>query len=72
MKFVTREVIVNDDDSKVDAKTEKEVYTLMGVFQDNSVIGRWSPVGAKAAFRMAMAVMDNYTITPKKQTKGVK
>ena len=71
MKFVkrTQYVIVNDDDSKIDEKTEKSVLALMKVFQDNSVNGSWSPVGEKAAFRMAMAVMDNYTIASKNWRK---
>ena len=71
MKMVKRTqfVIVNDDDTKIDEKTEKSVLALMKVFQDNSVNGSWSPVGEKAAFRMAMAVMDNYTIASKNWRK---
>ena len=72
MKFVTREVLINDDDSKVDVKTENEFYKLMTVFKESRVIGRWSPCSDAAAARMALAVLNNYTITPIKETKGGK
>ena len=62
----TQFVIVNDDDTKIDEKTEKPILELMQVFMDNKVNGSTTYVGEQASFRMAMAVMDNYTIAPKK------
>ena len=39
MKFVTREVLINDDYSKVDAKTENEFYKLLT--KNNNLLQLW-------------------------------
>jgi hypothetical protein len=63
---VVEKNIVNDDGSKVNARTEKKVRELMQAFQSDKVMGTGSYVPDVAALRMAMTVMSRYELRVKR------
>ena len=65
----TQYVVLNDDGTPVHPATAKSVYKMMDLFASNSVNGDTSYVSPDARFRMAMTILDNYTVKPKSRKR---
>tara|TARA_Y100000310_G_C20316145_1_gene638535 strand:- start:22 stop:408 length:387 start_codon:yes stop_codon:yes gene_type:complete len=74
MKLVPETVykIVNDDGTDVRPATEKKIKEIMGIIKDAKVLGDSSPVGRNVAMRIASAMLNNYELRKKTNSKAKK
>ena len=74
MKLVPETVykIVNDDGTDVRPATEKKIKEIMCIIKDAKVLGDASPVGRNVAMRIASAMLNNYELRKKTNSKAKK
>lgn len=74
MKLVPETVfkIVNDDGTDVRPATEKKIKEIMCIIKDAKVLGDASPVGRNVAMRIASAMLNNYELRKKTDSKSKK
>ena len=74
MKIVPETVykIVNDDGTDVRPATEKKIKEIMCIIKDAKVLGDSSPVGRNVAMRIASAMLNNYELRKKTNSKTKK
>ena len=74
MKIVPETVyrIVNDDGTDVRPATERKIKEIMCVIKDAKVLGDSSPVGRNVAMRIASAMLINYELRKKTNSKTKK